>query len=152
MSQQHMVRLTPEERGELHAYIANGVASAHALQRARILLKADRAVGGRAWSDVAIAEALEVSSRTVARTRADWADGGVARALRRKPTRRIYPRRLDGAGEAQLIALACSPPPDGHAHWTHHLLGDRLVQLGVVPSIADETVRLTLKKTSSSRG
>ena len=146
MSQQHMVRLTTEERAELRVFIATGVASAHTLQRARILLKADRAAGGRAWTDVAIAEALDVSSRTVARVRADWATGGVTRALARKASTRVYARRLDGAGEAQLIALACSPPPDGHVHWTARLLADRLVQLEVVSAIAAETVRLTLKK------
>ena len=152
MSQQHMVRLTAEERAELHAFVAAGVAPARALQRARILLKADRAAGGRAWTDVAIAEALDVSSRTVARVRADWATGGVARALARKAPNRVYARRLDGAAEAQLIALACSPPPAGHVHWTVRLLADRLVELKVVPAIAPETVRLTLKKTRSSRG
>jgi hypothetical protein len=147
-----MVRLTTTERTELRAFIGAGVASARAQQRARILLKADRAITGPVWTDRAIAEALEVSSRTVARVRADWASGGVERALTRKTPQRLYARRLDGAAEAQLIALACSPPPDGRVHWTARLLGDRLIQLGVVPSIAPETVRLTLKKTHSSRG
>jgi hypothetical protein len=152
MSQQHRVRLSSKERDELRAFIAAGVAPARAQQRARILLKADRATAGPVWSDVAIADALEVSSRTVARVRADWAVGGVSRALARKPPARVYPRRLDGDGEAQLVALACSPPPMGHIRWTVRLLADQLVQLAVVESIAPETVRLTLKKTRSSRG
>jgi len=152
MSQQPMVRLTPEERAALRTFIAAGVAPARALQRARILLKADRAAGGRAGTDVAIAEALEVSSRTVARVRADWADSGGARALARKPSTRVYRRRRDGAGAAQVIALAGRPPPDGHVHWAAHLLADRLVQLEVVSSSAAETVRVTRKKTNASRG
>jgi len=152
MSQQHQVHLTAAERQELRSFIAAGVASARSLQRARILLKADRAVPGPVWTDRAIAAALEVSSRTVARVRADWAEGGVSRATARKPPARRYSRRLDGAGEAQLVALACSPPPDGRTHWTMRLLADRLVHLEIVPSIAPETVRTTLKKTHSSRG
>jgi hypothetical protein len=152
MSQQHQVHLTAAERQALRAFIAAGSAPARALQRARILLKADRAAAGPAWTDQAIAEALEVSSRTVARVRAEWAAGGVRRAIARKPPARVYPRRLDGAGEAQLVALACSPPPDGHTHWTLRLLADRLVALEVVEHIAPETVRTTLKKTRSSRG
>ena len=61
-------------------------------------------------------------------------------------------RKLDDKGEAHLIALACSPASDGHDHWTLHLLADRVVELGLVESLSYETVRLRLKKTSSSHG
>lgn len=148
MSQQHVIRLTPAERAELQQLIRAGVAPARQLTRARIVLKADRARGGRHWTDGAIAEALEVSSRTVARVRADFAAGRLARAIPRQKPRRDYLRRLDGAGEAHLIALACSPPPTGRSHWTLQLLADRLVELEVVESIAPETVRQVLKKKS----
>ena len=59
---------------------------------------------------------------------------------------------LDGAAEARLIALACSPPPEGRACWTMQLLADELVELRVVGCVSDETVRRTLKKTRSSPG
>jgi hypothetical protein len=57
------------------------------------------------------------------------------------------PPKLDGAGEAQLIALRLGKPPAGYGHWTLQLLADELVALEVVESISHETVRKTLKKT-----
>jgi hypothetical protein len=63
---------------------------------------------------------------------------------------RLY-RKLDGAGEARLIAVACSQPPQGRSRWTLELLADRLVALKLVQSISHECVRTTLKKTRSSR-
>jgi len=59
---------------------------------------------------------------------------------------------LDGKAEAYLVAMACGAPPEGRARWTLRLLADRLVALGHVEAIAHETVRQTLKKTTSSRG
>jgi hypothetical protein len=70
---------------------------------------------------------------------------------RKKPTGRQY-RKLDGRREAELVALACSAAPEGHARWTMTLLADRLVELEVVESIDPSTVWRTLQKTSSSRG
>jgi hypothetical protein len=151
-AQQHQVRLTAPQRTDLRRLIGSGTAPARQLARARILLKADRADDGPALSDRQVAAAVEVSARTVARVRAQFASGGLERALERQPPRRVYARRLDGAGEARLIALACSAPPAGRAHWTLTLLADRLVALEVVDHICPETVRLALKKTRSSRG
>lgn len=71
---------------------------------------------------------------------------------RRKP-RRVYARKLDGDGEAHLVALACQEPPEGRSRWTLRLLADRMVQLEYVDQISYQTVRRTLKrKTRSSRG
>jgi len=56
--------------------------------------------------------------------------------------------KLDAKGEATLIALACSDAPDGRSQWTMQLLADRLVEMGIVESISDETVRQYLKKTT----
>jgi transposase len=95
---------------------------------------------------------VETSLSSVHRVRQAFVEEGLAAALeRRKPTGRQY-RKLDGAQEARLIALACSEPPEGRVHWTLHLLADRLVALNVVPSISAECVRTTLKKTISNRG
>ena len=77
---------------------------------------------------------------------------GLDGALARKPTTRRSQRKLDGVGEAQLVAITCSPPPEGADRWTLALLVDKLVELKVVDAIARDTVRLTLKKTNSSRG
>ena len=149
----YKVTLTAEERQHLHDLIAVGKAAARKLTHARILLKADAAEGGPAWQDGRIAEALEVSTDTVERVRRRFVEQGLDAALDRKqrerPPRQV---KLDGRAEARLIALACSPPPDGRAVWTMQLLADKLVELEVVDSISDETVRLALKKTRSSPG
>jgi transposase len=122
------------------------------LAHARIVLKADAAPGGPAWTDGRIAEAVEVSIDTVERVRQRFIEQGLEAALGRKPQDRpSRERKLDGRGEARLIALACSAPPAGRAAWTLHLLADRLVELRVVDTISHETVRQVLKKTRSSR-
>ena len=144
----YKVTLDAEERQHLHDLIAAGKAAARKLAHARILLKADAADGGPAWPDHRIADALEVSSATVERVRQRFVELGLDAALDRKqrerPPREI---KLDGRAEARLIALACSAPPEGRACWTMQLLADRLVELKVVGSVSDETVRLALKKT-----
>ena len=149
----YKVTLDADERQQLHDLIAAGRADARKLAHARILLKADAAEGGPAWPDHRIADALEVSTATVERVRQRFVEQGLDAALDRKqrerPAREI---KLDGRAEARLIALACSPPPLGRAVWTMRLLADKLVELEVVDSISDETVRLALKKTRSSPG
>jgi transposase len=145
----YIVTLTAKERHDLHDLIAAGKAAAQKLAHARILLKADAAEGGPAWPDYRIAEALEVSTATIERVRQRFVEQGLEAALVRKPQE--LPSRLptlDGRAEARLIALACSAPPDGRAAWTMQLLADKLVELQVVPTVSDETVRRALKKTS----
>ena len=149
----YKVTLTAEERNSLQGLIAAGKASAQKLAHARILLKADAAPGGPAWPDDRIAEALEVGLSTIARVRQRFVEQGLDAALSRKPRERPARQpKLDGRGEARLIALACSAPPQGRKEWTMKLLADRLVELEVVDTISDETVRRVLKKTRSSRG
>ena len=150
--QQHVVRLTAAERAELRAVLAAGTTPARTQTHARILLKGDAATSGPRWSDARIAEAVEVSARTVARVRARFAREGLAAALGRKPPARVYWRKLDSAQEARLIAVACTEPPAGQARWSLRLLANRLVELEVVDGISPETVRATLNKTPSSRG
>jgi transposase len=124
--------------------IRSGRRPARTVVHARILLKAD--VNGSGCGDDRIAEALECSAGTAARVRKKFSAGGLDAALdRKKPTGRHY-RKLDGAQEARLTAPACGAPPAGKARWTVTLLADRLVELGVVAAVSDETVRRTLKK------
>ena len=144
-----VVRLTKQERDGLLELVKTGKRAAALLTRARIVLKAD--ADGPNWSDPEIAEALEVGLSTVHRVRQAFVEEGLQQALeRKKPTGRQY-RKLDGAGEAHLIALACGKPPTGRSRWTLQLLADRLVELEIVDSITAESVRRTLKKTTSSR-
>ena len=148
----YVVTLAADEREQLAGMIAAGKAAAKTLAHARILLKADQAEGGPAWTDDRIAEAVEVSAATVERVRQRFVEHGLEAALVRKtqdkPSRE---RVLDGAAEARLIAVACSPVPRGRKAWTLRMLADKLVELEVVESVSTETVRRVLKKTSSSR-
>jgi transposase len=149
----YKVTLTVEERNSLQDLIAIGKAAAKKLLHARVLLKADAAPGGPAWTDARIAEALEVHVSTVERLRERFVEQGLDAALGRKqPHRPSRPRTLDGKAEARLIALACSEPPPGQVRWTLRLLADKLVELAIVDTVSTETIRRTLKKTNSSRG
>jgi hypothetical protein len=141
------VRLTADDRRDLERMVRSGKHPARTLVHARILLKADAAKGSPGWDDAAIADAIDCGTRTVARVRTKYTQGGLGLALhRKKPTGRQY-RKLDGQQEARLVALACSAPPTGKARWTLKMLADRLVELEVVEAVSDETVRRTLKKT-----
>lgn len=153
MQKVFVVRLSQEEREQLLALVKAGKASALKLVRARILLKADQQGRGPAWSDAEIADALEVSFKTVFNIRRKWLEDGLEAVLERKqqdaPSK---PRKLDGKAEAKLVATCCGPPPKGRAKWTLRLLAAKLVELEAVDSISPETVRQALKKTRSSPG
>ena len=146
----YVVRLSVSERVELEALLANPRVAKDRSLRARMLLKTDAA--GPAWPDSQIAEAFDVGPITVARLRQRCVLEGLSAALVPRPRSGSKPRTLDGAAEARLIALACGQAPEGRAKWTLQLLADKLVELEIVSAISDETVRLTLKKTNSSRG
>ena len=152
MEKKYRVTLTPQERAELERMTRTGKAAATKLTHARILLLADERPGEPARSDGQIIEALSVSKNTVCRVRERFVEQGFEAALVRKPSARTYARKLDGRGEAHLIALACSDPPAGRSDWTLQLLADRMVAMGQVDALSYETVRQVLKKTSSSRG
>ena len=148
----YVVQLHPEERTQLLALVNPGRAAAVQLLPARILLKADVGGDSRSWTDAEIADALDTSASTVHRVRQAFVEQGVAAALSRKrPTGRQY-RKLDGAQEAQLLAVACSAPPEGSVRWTLKLLADKLVELDIVDTISTECVRTTLKKMCSNHG
>lgn len=151
MHKNYLVVLSPEERERLEKLISTGHTSSKRQIRARILLKADTSAAGPSWTDEQISEALEVSVSTVSRVRKRSVEQGLAALLDRAVVRRPWRRRLDGEQEARLLAVACSPPPEGRARWTLRLIADKLVELEVVESISYETVRRTLKKTRSSR-
>lgn len=147
-----IVRLTAAERAKVEGLVNRGKVGAEKRKRANILLKADASPEGPAWCDSQVAAATGVSLTTVHRTRQAYVEEGLEEALERKrPTGRQY-RKLDGAQEAKLVTIACSPAPQGQARWTIKLLADKLVELQIVDSIGVETVRQTLKKTTSSRG
>lgn len=146
------VQLSLAERARLQALVSHGSATAHTHIHARILLKADEGSDGPAWTDAMISTALDVGMSTVARVRQAAVQEGLDAALQRKVPTRLYPRTLDGTGEAHLVALTCSTPPEGAGRWSLRLLAERMVELDYVEAISHETVRQTLKKTNSSPG
>lgn len=147
----YIVQLSDEERERLDTLIQNGKHRARQLLKARILLKADASDAGAGWSDSQIAAALDTSIDTVSRTRRTLVEEGVDAALTRRHSPASARKRIfDGAAEARLIALACSPPPKGRARWTLELLEPAVVELNIVDRASDNTISRTLKKTSLS--
>jgi hypothetical protein len=148
----HRVVLDPADRQRLQGLLRRSTTTALQQRRARILLSADVGGGRPGQTDVAVAAATQVDARTVARVRAEFARHGLERALGgRRP---VFPprRKLSDVQEAQVLVLAQTDPPPGHARWSLRLLSARLVALEVVDAICPETVRRTLKKTTSSPG
>jgi transposase len=148
MPKKYVVRLSETEREHLESLVRKGKAHARKLLYARILLKAD--ANKDSWTDERIAEALEVSTATVARERRRYCEEGLEVALMPKKPGRPRRRVLDGRAEAHLLALSCSDPPEGRERWSLRLLADRMVELGHADALSYETVRRTLKKTASS--
>ena len=152
MQKIYVVQLSSEERGQLQELVKKGNAekgrrpSALKLTRSRILLKADQAAGAPAYTDAEIAEALEVSPKTVFNIRKKWMELGLEQTLERRPQLNRRQPKLDGKSEAKLIACNCGPAPEGRKRWTLSMLADKAVELQLVDSISRETIRKTLKK------
>jgi len=144
MNKKYIVKLTSAERKQLKEIITKGKAAAYKIKHVNILLKAEAH-----WSDEKIAQACGCNVNTPRNVRQRFVEQGLSVALERK--KQDTPSRekiLDGKGEAHLIALSCSQPPEGRARWTLHLLTDKLIELQIVDSLSYETVRRTLKKMS----
>jgi len=146
MPQQPAVTLTDEDSRTLETFVHRGKANARTLTRARILLKS-----AEGWSTAALAEAFDVCEATVTNVRRRFAQGGLEAVLHDK-VQQHRRSALSGLQTAHLIAVACSPAPNGHDHWTVRLLAQKAVELGFVTNISPNTIHELLKKTNSSRG
>lgn len=146
MKKTYIVRLSNAERNECEQVIKKVNGSSQKVRRAQILLKAD--VEGPKWSDAKIADAFNCRTRTVEKLRQRLVEEGFEVALNgKKRENPPTPPKLDGEGEAKLIALRLGRPPAGYGRWSLQLLANQLVKLEIVESISQETVRKTLKKT-----
>ena len=152
MEKKYLVELSASERSELEDIVGKGKALARKIQHAQILLKADQGPWGPAWNDQQIAEAFSLNIRTIERVRQRLVEHGLEDALVCRQSEQAPRGKLDGAAEARLIALACTPAPEGRRRWTIRLLADKMVELQIVPSLGRETVRQALKKTKPSPG
>lgn len=145
MYKKYIVRLSEEERCTCLQVVKKLKGSSQKVRRAQILLKAD--AEGPAWPDEKIAEAFGCRVQTIENLRKRLVTEGFELALDgKKRSSPPTPPKLDGEGEAKLIAMRLGKPPAGYGHWTLQLLADELVALEVVDSISHETVRKTLKK------
>ena len=144
MPKKYVVQLSDGDRCQLRSLLRRGSTSARMLTHAHILLAT-----AQGDSDQQIAQRFHVCSLTVHHVRRRFVQEGLQAALhRRAQPPRPQQRKLDGDGEAHLIALACGAPPQGREHWTLRLLADRMVELKYAESLSYETVRTTLKKTN----
>ncbi|SRR5579859_634844 len=140
------IELSEKERAEVEGFIRRGKANARNIVRAQILLKS-----WEGWTIERLSETFAVSEATVSNVRRRYREGGVSRVLTDK-VQKNRRRALAGAEEAVLVAIACSPVPDGHDHWTVRMLQAKLVELGVVEHIGRSAVHERLKKMTSSPG
>src|SRR5215831_3227865 len=140
------VHLSETDQERLSVFLQRGKANVRTRKRAQILLKLDAG-----WSTAQLAEAYAVCSNTVTNLRTRYLAGGLDAVLTdRKQLRRRA--ALTGVQQAHLIAIACSPVPEGHDHWTLRMLAGQAVELGYVEHIDIGTIRNLLKKTSSNPG
>ena len=151
MAKRYTIKLTDSERTELEQLTRTNKTGAKKFIRARTLLLADNGPHGPGWSNARIAEALGVTSRTVENTKKRLVEHDMTAAIERKK-RDVPPiePKFDGKKEAQLIALACSEPPEGHKRWTVRLLADELVRQEIFDNISKSSVQNALKKTNLS--
>lgn len=140
------VTLSEQDRASLQTFIHAGKANARSFTRAHALLKA-----ADGWTDAQICEAFGISRNTSIQVRQRYLTGGLEAVLLDKKQQR-HRQALTGEQAAHLIAITCTPVPDGHDHWTLRLLAGKAVELGFVESISPDTIRSLLKKMSSSPG
>jgi transposase len=149
MAVRYIVELAEAERHALKEMISKNKANRNTIVNAYILLKSDVTC---AWTYEEIAASYEVSTKKVERVKKRFIEEGLEAALFRKPVTNIHCRKITGAEEAHVIALCCSPPPEGHTTWTLRMLADTMVAWEIVDSVSHETVRRTLKKTNVNPG
>ena len=147
------VHLSHEQRDELSAFARAQNTTTLQSRRARVLLLSDQGHAEGRRADWEIGEIVGLSEKQVKRVRQKFVRDGVGPTLQRQRRSDAGTRKkLDGAGEAQLMTLCCSTPPAGRERWTLQLLVDELVRLEVVADVCRETVRQCLKKTALSPG
>lgn len=146
MAKLYKVTLTKPERDKLCGIIKKGRHKSQTCRNAYILLNTDEGGYSQKTTNAEMAKVLKVGMRTIDRVKKRFVEGGFEACLSRRPTTRLYERKVDGDIEARLITIACSEPPKGFAKWSLRLLADKMVELNHIESISHETVRTVLKK------
>jgi transposase len=150
MAPRYKVTLTQEERSQLEALTHSGKLAASKFIHARALLLCDAGAHGHPWKVAEVAEGLGVTPRTIEHLKARFVEEGIEAALERKPSTQPPKITFDGAFDARLTALACSPAPAGRARWTVRLLAEKVVELKIAPKVSTMSIHRSLKKTNLS--
>lgn len=148
----YIVKLQKDEVDELMAIINKGSHGAHTFRVAYILLNCDEGEYSEKVTNEQISKVLKIGMRTIDRVKKRFIEEGLDGVLERKPTSRIYDKKIDGDVEAKLVQLCCSDPPTGYAKWSLRLLADKMVELEYVEEISHVAVSNTLKKMNLSLG
>lgn len=149
----YSVQLSEEQRQALKHLVGSGIAPARKIMHAQILLKSDSSEGGPSWSDQQIQEAFGAGETQIKHVRKRFVENGMEDAITRRPQPpRPDKRVLNGRHEAYVVALACSPKPEGYEHWSVRLFAHKMVELGYIEQVGRETIRVMLKKMNSNRG
>jgi len=148
----YTIKLTKSEVEELMEIINKGSHTSQTFRTAYILLNCDEGEYSEKVTNEQLSRVLKIGMRTIDRVKKKFIEEGLEATLERRPTTRIYERKVDGDVEAKLVTLCCSDPPKGYAKWSLRLLADKLVELNYVESISYVTVRKVLKKTNLSLG
>lgn len=148
----YTIKLLKDEVEELMTIVNKGSHSSHTFRTAYVLLNCDEGEFADKVTNEQISRVLKIGMRTIDRIKRRFIEEGLEGALERKPSSRIYEKKVDGDVEAKLIKLCCSEPPAGYAKWSLRLLADKMVELNYVESISHVAVRNTLKKMNLSLG
>ena len=150
MAPRYKVTLTEDERRQLETLTRSGKAAASKFIHARALLLCDAGPHGDPWKVVDVAQALGITTRTIEHLKERFVEEGIDAALERKPSTKAPKLTFDGAFNARLTALACSPAPAGRARWTVRLLAEKVVELKIAPAVSTMSIHRALKKTNLS--
>ena len=146
----YKITLTQEERGQLEELTRSGKTAASKFIHARALLLCDAGEFGNPWKVADVAEALGITPRTIEHLKERFVEEGIEAALVRKPAVKAPKLTFDGAFDARLTALACSPAPEGRVRWTVRLLAEKVVELKIAPKVSTMSIHRALKKTNLS--
>lgn len=141
MKKKYEVKLSRKDKMFLESAVKSGIRKAREITRCRILL-----LSADGWNNTRICEALSITSTMVRDVCGRYVEEGLESAIGEKK-RSGRPEVFDGKERANLTALACSKPPEGHSQWSLRLLADKAVELKLVDDISHTDVGRILKKT-----
>ena len=142
----NQIQLSSGDRQFLEAFRSKGQHSAREVTRAHILLAAEARV-----PKAQIQQVLGVSRMVIWRTESAYAEKGLDYALY-DAARPGQPAKYGTDQEAEVVALACSQPPEGAARWTVRSLTIAARHRPKLEGINRESIRQILKKTSVNLG